>query len=631
MRRVTWTDRFRYAFDNTFSRGPIALIAWLGLLSLALILVAAVIVTLTRAAPEGEAGLAFHEAFWMSLMRTLDPGTMGGDTGWGFRIVMLGVTFGGIFVISTLIGVLTSGIEGKLEEMRKGRSHVIEQGHTVILGWSDQIFTIVSEIVLANANQPRSCIAVLAERDKVEMEDAFRDRVGATGRTRLVCRSGLPMDMADLDLVSLGTSRAIIILSPGGDSPDADVIKAILAITNNPQRRPEPYHIVAEIRDPRNMGVAQMVGRDEIELVLVGHLISRMIAQTCRQSGLSVVYNELLDFGGDEIYFKEESSLVGKTFGEALSAYEDSTVIGIQSPGGGPRLNPPMETRLQSGDRLIVIADDDDTIHVSHRAELPIDRRATRRPRRSPRHPESTLILGWNWRGPAILHELEHYVPRGSKVRVVADRGDPARDLARHGPRLANQKVRIDVADTTDRSALDGLSVHTYDHVIVLAYDGLGAQEADARTLVTLLHLRDIADRKGIDLSIVSEMLDVRNRQLAEVTRADDFIVSDRIVSLMLAQVSENKALNAVFADIFDPEGSEIYLKPAADFVALEAAVTFYTVIESARQRGEVAIGYRLAGQAGRAETSYGVRINPIKSEEVRFGANDLVIVVSED
>ena len=42
----------------------------------------------------------------------------------------------------------------------------------------------------------------------------------------------------------------------------------------------------------------------------------------------------------------------------------------------------------------------------------------------------------------------------------------------------------------------------------------------------TLLHLRDIADRAKVDLSIVSEMRDVRNRALAEVTRADDFVVT---------------------------------------------------------------------------------------------------------
>jgi hypothetical protein len=37
----------------------------------------------------------------------------------------------------------------------------------------------------------------------------------------------------------------------------------------------------------------------------------------------------------------------------------------------------------------------------------------------------------------------------------------------------------------------------------------------------------------------------------------------------MLSQISENKLLGPVFADIFDPEGSEIYLKAAAEYVAL--------------------------------------------------------------
>ena len=46
-------------------------------------------------------------------------------------------------------------------------------------------------------------------------------------------------------------------------------------------------------------------------------------------------------------------------------------------------------------------------------------------------------------------------------------------------------------------------------------------------------------------------MPDVRNRQLAEVTRADDFIVSDSLVSLLLSQIAENRDLNAVFGDLF--------------------------------------------------------------------------------
>ena len=63
--------------------GPIALIGWLAVLSLLIIVVAGAFLALTGITPEGGAPLGFLEAFWESLMRTLDSGTMGGDAGWG--------------------------------------------------------------------------------------------------------------------------------------------------------------------------------------------------------------------------------------------------------------------------------------------------------------------------------------------------------------------------------------------------------------------------------------------------------------------------------------------------------------------------------------------------------------------
>jgi len=245
--------------------------------------------------------------------------------------------------------------------------------------------------------------------------------------------------------------------------------------------------------------------------------------------------------------------------------------------------------------------------------------------------PERALILGWNWRAPSIINALDHYVAPGSSVTVVADVDQGEAEIARECSALQHQTVTFTSGDTTDRRTLDGLAVQTYNHLIVLCYDHLDPQQADARTLITLLHLRDIAERVGHPFSIVSEMLDVRNRNLAEVTRADDFIVSDKLISLMLAQVSENKALNAVFADIFDPEGSEIYLKPATNYVKPGVAVNFYTVVESARQRGEIAIGYRLKRYADDASKAYGVVVNPDKSNQVTFAEEDRMIVVAED
>jgi voltage-gated potassium channel Kch len=647
MSSITLRQRLRYRFDNTMARGPVALIGWLFLVSVLMIVVITAVVIAAGLAPNlaGEDGKepGFLKVAWAGLMRTLDAGTMGGDQGsWPFLLLMLAVTLGGIFVVSILIGVLTTGIEGKLDELRKGRSFVAEQGHTVILGWSSQIFTIISELVQANANQRSACIAILAETDAAEMHDEIATRVPDTGRTRVVCRSGAPIDLADLEIVNPHGARSIIVLPPENDDPDAYVIKAILALTNNPGRRKEPYHIVTVIRDPRNHQVAKMVGGDEVEIVLAEDLIARVTAQTCRQSGLSVAYTELLDYGGDEVYFKHEPALAGKSFAEALAAYEDSAVIGLRFSDGTIRLNPPMETRLGPDDRVIAISADDDTIRLSKAAGA-VDEGAIRTPAPAQKTPERTLILGWNDRASSIIAELDAYVGPGSSVLVVGDGAEVARareDAHRMGERqLANLAVTLRKGDTTDRRTLDALEVDGYDHIIVLSSASRNGhrspaeavQQADARTLITLLHLRDLQDRLEKDFAIVSEMLDIRNRELAQVTRADDFIVSDNLVSLMLSQISENRELAVVFRDLFDPEGSEIYLKPAGDYVELGRPVNFYTVLESARRQGQVAIGYRVQARAFDTAASYGVRLNPKKGESVAFAPDDRVIVLAEE
>jgi hypothetical protein len=290
-----------------------------------------------------------------------------------------------------------------------------------------------------------------------------------------------------------------------------------------------------------------------------------------------------------------------------------------------------MDSRIQEGDMIIAISEDDDTVRLSGLKDYKIDTRAIRDTPDEPQQAERTLILGWNWRVPTIICELDKYVAEGSAVAVVSDFVGASAEISRRCPDLSRQQVSFQSGDPTDRRTLDTLEIPSYDHVIIQCSDRLDPQAADARTLVTLLHLRDIAARSGHTFSIVSEMLDVRNRALAEVTRADDFIVSDKLVSLMLSQISENKELNAVFADLFDPEGSEIYIKPVERYVTTGRPVNFYTVLEAGRRRNEVAIGYKIGEHAGDAAQAYGVVVNPEKSKRVTFARGDRIIVLAEN
>ena len=61
--------------------------------------------------------------------------------------------------------------------------------------------------------------------------------------------------------------------------------------------------------DNLNISVAKNIGKDRLEVIYLRSAITRIIAQTCLQPGLSYVYNELLEFRGDEIYFFKDEKI----------------------------------------------------------------------------------------------------------------------------------------------------------------------------------------------------------------------------------------------------------------------------------------------------------------------------------
>src|SRR4051795_4350860 len=358
----TLRQKLRYRFDNTMSRGTPALVGWLAVVTLALVALFTLVTLIFGIAPKDENGNrpGFIGQTFKTFLHALDPGTVAGDAGkWPFLLAMFLITIGGLFVVSALIGVIATGLDNKITELRKGRSFVIETDHTLILGWSETVFTILSELTIANEAEQDPVVVILSEIDRVDMEDQTRAKVGDTGNTRIVCRTGSVIDLADLAVVNPQGARSIIVLSPTDEDPDVQVIKTVLALTRGPARREELYHIVAEIEDPSNLEAARLVGGDETVLIDKSETISRLIVQTSRQSGLSAAYTELLDFEGAEIYFREDASLAGGTFRDALHAYDDCSVIGVRDASGKVRLNPPPDTAIGAGDHVIAIAEDD--------------------------------------------------------------------------------------------------------------------------------------------------------------------------------------------------------------------------------------------------------------------------------
>ncbi|CAF4141133.1 unnamed protein product, partial [Rotaria sordida] len=131
-------------------------------------------------------------------------------------------------------------------------------------------------------------------KDRSEIQYIIQNKINDSKNTRIIYRNGDPTSINNLKKLSLNQARSIIILAPEINNPDVRVIKTILAIRNSPRRNNINFHVVAEIKERINLEAAMIAGGDEALFVYVGEIIARIIAQSCRQCGLSVILTILL-------------------------------------------------------------------------------------------------------------------------------------------------------------------------------------------------------------------------------------------------------------------------------------------------------------------------------------------------
>jgi Trk K+ transport system NAD-binding subunit len=614
----TLGQKLRYRFDNALAKGPAVVIGWLALVTLAIFVIAGLAFWGFRLDGVNGAGPVSNpmEGIWQAMLRVVDAGTFAGDSSWPMRLLSLVVTLAGIFIAGSLIGLIANAVDQRIEGLRKGRSDVLETGHTVVLGWSPRIAAIVSELVVANASEKDAVVVVRGAEDKTVMEDALSAAVRDTGSTRIVCRSGSPARAADLQMVNLLGARSVIVMSAG--SGDADAIKAVLAIKTLDPDFTGP-RVVAEISDPTYAASLEVLTDGRVVTVNSDHVIAEITAQSCRQSGLSQVLRDLLDFDGDEVYFAPFPELTGRSYAEVLTAFETSAVLGLARADGTVLVNPPSATVLADGDEVIAVAEDDSTFVCTGVAARrpPVPLLSTDEVPQTKR----LLIVGWSVLGPKVVREIDQFAVQGTVVDVVVDPSlvDP-RDVRVEG--LIHTELRIHATSAGPDELAGLVSDEEYDQGIVLSYrDAVEAADGDARTLLTLLALRRAWPAGGdAAVRIVAEVLERDDVELAQAGGVDDWIVSDEVTSLMLAQLSERTELAHVFLELFSPEGARLSFRPAQRYVGADP-VAYGAIVAAGAARDESVLGYRVAATGS-------VHLNPVKSEFVALGAADQVLVV---
>lgn len=615
--------RLRYHFDNVLSRGTWAVLLWLGAATVVTLLFSSLLLAVFNVQLGGSQDDSWLEDFWQSTMRILDPGTMSGDVGWGRRLLALLVTLFGVLIAGTLIGIIAAGVEHRLEAMQRGRSAVVESDHVLILGASPRLAVVVEQLALAGRHRRRNVIVILADREPSELSHEIRSATSNLNGARLVIRWGDPTSASDLEIVAPRAARSIIVLADGDDGDDG-VVKAVLAVAAATGRF-GAVPIVAEVADPQvAQGLVHAFG-SALHPIIPDQAIARVAAYAMRGPGLIQIIRELIDFTGPDVYVRSVPELAGRTFGEAALGYENARPIGVMSADGAVELVPSPDSVFDERRRLVYIADDDSalTTRPVSLTDAPDSWRALERPVVREPHVQHVLIVGWNSLAGQLLEQLDNDAAPGSTVNIVYDPlmldGDLDVSFCRHvATTLTPSSSRTLILDRDHREP------ESLTSILLVAYrHSLSRAGPDGRTLLNLMVVRRELEDRAISPNVVVELLDADNVDLAPIVGADDFVVSDAIVSSMIAQLAEEPARRAVLLELYTGSGPRIGTVDPNALDLTEGAASFQEIAARAYAVGMVAIGWTAS-----PDRRGGVTLNPRASDRIDLESGDRIVVI---
>ncbi|MCK5786056.1 MAG: hypothetical protein KAH54_05815, partial [Candidatus Sabulitectum sp.] len=572
--------RLRYLINDLLRRNPFWQILVLVIISLAIVTIGMLLVDGQLIGDETEG------SFWWSFTRLLDQGTFIGDHSCKPHVTVVGVfiTLGGILVLSLLIGIFSSKIAEQLDALKRGKSPIVEKDHYIVCGNGDRLYEVTRELVEARKEgSTKGTIVMFSRRSREEMEETLVQRIGRKKARKVICRSGETTDVDSLLLPGFQRCAGFVVI---GDD-DSTVIKTLVAVNSI---RGEAHPVgVCELRDRARGRIAGMAYR-EVKRVPVREIVMRLLVQVSRQPGLSSVYSEILSFRGNEFYLKEFPELVGRDFREVSERMTGGIVTGIQSENK-VHMNPPPDRVLVSGDSLLVLAKNSKSFapgDIKKRAE----RTATVK-EESHEDPLRMLVLsGHSRKFNFMLKLLDEYSCPGARITVAGSIPQEEGSTLLGGVVCSNCTRNYVEMDRVDPDSVEGLHPEGYNSVMVISgkHPGMSDEDADSECIVALLILEDIAHRLRDQwtTTVVSEIRNPRNRRLASAAGIDDFVISNEVCSMIMAQLVVEPELYQVYDEIFDPSGCEIQLRR----VSLYRSGDFSGLTAEGMDRREVVLGW---------------------------------------
>lgn len=443
------------------------------------------IVTVTIAEAVFDAYPSQGEALWFGLAHLLDPGTLGEDETAAQRgIGVVQVLAGLVLLVGVVLAVASEVVGRGLERLFRDDPPLSLDGHILVVGHPHDAQEVLRAIA---GHAPGSTVALLAPQELRGHLDPLRASLrGAAPRARLEVTTGDASTAAGLERACASSARTITVLSPPEpDDVAADVavleIGAVLAeLLERTGRTGTP--VALDVR----RGLSAEAAADQpagFDAVVRDRALGGVITLAVSTPGFAAALaSGAAGAGRAAIRVTPAGEVAGRTFGELAGLMNRCVPMGLLSPaaGGGyvPEYMPAPDRPLAEGARAIVLAGS--MTAPLHRPDAPAA---------SPAPPVGSLaevgggrlrvlVVGWS----AACGGLEYLLGLAPSAAV-----DATVLLAREAPVAPPFTVRV--GDISDPGVLAAALEDTRPDIVLVASADGGGAAADARAVVTALHL----------------------------------------------------------------------------------------------------------------------------------------------
>lgn len=482
------------------------------------------------------------DAFWDSLMQFIDTGNISSVEGnIGVLITFLIVTFIGVCGWGSLIAMINKALQDRINNLSKGNAFIMEKNHAIIMGYGEEALTIIEEFIKAKVKT----IVILSEHNV----DIIRKRISfikGYKKTNIIIREGNTGRIENIKLLNIEKSSSISIIN-NDDTESINILLALKKIIEEIEERKiyNKINICVLIHEEDTVEILKSIEHKNfvIHMIYKYEILYKLIAQSIIYTGLSNVYEDLFSNDGNIFYIEEDHDFDNSSFEDAASKYFDKGMIllGIAKEDRTQLIMPNYNYIIKKENRLVILSKNNYENPIKEYPDIKLN---------ITKYKNNILLICEEKRYDEIIKEISEYVENHNIIMISYNL-------------IVSQKKKY-------KFILDKLKKENITKIVLISEDNI----TDVKSINILLIIREIIKKEKLDIAILSLLNSIQKRNLIYSDDVRDFIVSGKLIGMLMAQASISSNILYIFYGLLSKNGKDIiiqsysyYFKESKNFI----------------------------------------------------------------